>query len=257
MASHYTVLQYVPNALTGERANVGIIAFDDTRVVCRTLHNWRRVSSFGGSDVHAVRELVEEFTRRDLSPTDVTRALETWTSSLRLSAPRASVAPVDRLLEQMAEVMLVDVEPKQRLNTKLTVMRNGRVALERAVDTKVQRADLTVESRLPVDGYRVSHDVDLAVQNGRVLLVAQAVSFARSTSQSIQRDVDATAWILEDLGSSATPPHLAVLVAPPTHGNKSAYDAGLKLFRELKAEVVPQNTIGSWADKAVAALNVA
>lgn len=254
MGSHYTILQYVPNSMSGERLNVGVIAFDEESVHCRTLHNWRRVSSFGGAEVKALRALVEEFTSQDLTPSQVRDAAESWMESLRLTAPRASVAPVDRLVDQMADLMLVDIAPQKRQYTKLTVVRFGRAALERAVQTKTDRTDLTVELSHPVPGLRVNHDVDLAVQNGRVLLVAQAVSFAQKSSKSIQRDVDATAWVLEDLGKSQTPPDLAVLVAPPLGGSNTAYEASRKLFRELQASVIPQAGIDTWANGAVAAL---
>ena len=42
MTSYYSVVQYVPNPMSGERVNVGVIAFDGHAVRTRFLRNWTR-----------------------------------------------------------------------------------------------------------------------------------------------------------------------------------------------------------------------
>ncbi len=49
MASFYTVVQYVPDPVTDERVNIGVIVAAEDTVQSRFLSNWRRVKQFGGT----------------------------------------------------------------------------------------------------------------------------------------------------------------------------------------------------------------
>ena len=57
MPSRYCIIRYVPNPLTEERVNVGVIAYDDTQVRVRFLERWNRVKHFAGRDITFLRDL--------------------------------------------------------------------------------------------------------------------------------------------------------------------------------------------------------
>src|SRR5438309_1341485 len=56
MPSYYSIVQYVPDPVTDERINVGIIAFGDGIILTRFIRNWSRVRLFGGANVSFVRQ---------------------------------------------------------------------------------------------------------------------------------------------------------------------------------------------------------
>lgn len=251
MPSYYSIVQYVPDPLADERINVGVVAFDDDRVVSRHLHSWRRVQSFTGHSVDHLRSIVAEILGDDLSPDEVRKAIAEWDESIQFTRPRASLVDPGTLLDTVYAQAVTDREPQSRKNTKARVIRAGRVALERAVHQKLASSELDVESSLSVQGERGQHDADLALRNGRVLLVAKAISFDRQNLRDVERDIGATAWFLDDLNNTPNPPDRAVLVGPRPSERRSEFNTGIKLFQSLNAQVVREADIDSWAGEVV------
>ena len=253
MPAYYSIVQFVPSRVADERINVAVVVYDDQRLVCRTLHHWGRVRTFAGESVEHVRDSVESMLSSDLEPDDILRSAEAGVSTVQFTRPRASLLPADALLDQIAGAALMDREPQRRVHSKNDVIRAGRVALEREASSHLGTGhNLGVVANATIDGKRAGHEADLALKNGRLLLVAQAISFDRSTKRDVQRDVNALAWFLDDLNSVTHPPQRAILVAPPAiAGDRTDYVAGTDLFRELNAKVVLRGEIDAWAREAV------
>lgn len=55
MASRYSIVQYVPNPITDEWINIGVVAFDDNDVRVQFVNNWGRVQAFGREDINFLR----------------------------------------------------------------------------------------------------------------------------------------------------------------------------------------------------------
>jgi len=73
------------------RINIGVIAFDEKRVLTRCLANWTRVKAFGNVDEPIMRGLSSEIENAsDLWPKGVIEMAEQWSHSLQLTNPRAS-----------------------------------------------------------------------------------------------------------------------------------------------------------------------
>jgi len=97
--SYYTIIQVVPDPLTDERINVGVIAFDDDgHIEHRVLNNWNRVKAFAGAaNVNPVTTSVHGIFDEALTP-DVIRSMTTeWRHSVQLTTPRGSLANVKSL----------------------------------------------------------------------------------------------------------------------------------------------------------------
>lgn len=254
MTSYYTVVQFVPDPLTDERINVGVIAFDDEgNVDHRLLSNWNRVRAFTGRDIKPLRSAVENLVEEGLTADAIRSIASEWRHSVQLTDPRVSLTTVDELLDDMTPMMLVDPEIKHRRQNKLTLLREAREAFDHAF-LEVPAFDgheLRVESKIEVPGRHVTHAADLAVTNGHLILAAQAVSFVREPSIDLRKDVSATAWTLEDVGQTDDAPKLAVLVAPPADANRPDYVQGTKLFKDLGADVIKESGISGWANKFV------
>jgi len=248
MAQYYSVVQFVPNPLTDERVNIGVIVFDDSgQRDSRFLENWSRVSSFGGH-APALQAVAREIAEAALTPGSVEEMSARWRHSVQLTAPRASLAPMNRLLDDMSETMLVQRPKRSPNQAKLQVVRAARTSFERAFANLGRDQDISVDPRGDVVGLHATHEVDLTVSNGHLLLAAKAVSFARKPGRDIERDISATAWTIEDLRQGAQNFTVAVLVAPPDDTKRADFREGARLFRDLQAEVLSADDLESFAE---------
>lgn len=132
MASRYSVIQYVPNPITEDRINIGVIVSDEQDVRVRCLQNWERVRCFGMSEdidllknfAHKMQEATKE---RLLFPGDHPSDLPIherfvnlahgWMNGIQFTEPCDSLVSVDQLLEDMAQTYLL--EPLQIVKMKI------------------------------------------------------------------------------------------------------------------------------------------
>lgn len=79
---------------------------------------------------------------------------------------------------------------------------------------------------------------------------AQGLSFEKSFSVDVQKDVDATAWAINDIRN--TPAHrllpVAILALPPG-SDSQPFVRAKKVFRSLKAEMISGTEVGNWVKK--------
>lgn len=121
--SYFSVIQYFPNPVSGERMNVGVLAFDEDQVQVRFLSNWDRARYFGrGEDIALLKEFacrMEEASQAGLLfPGDVPSSTprhkrllgvtDHWINSIQLTEPRGSLDSVGILLEDMVQTFLLD-----------------------------------------------------------------------------------------------------------------------------------------------------
>jgi len=105
MVSFFRVLRYYPDAVTGERINVGVIAFNDEQVVTRVRRGWDRVASFGGNLSQQVAE--DYLAGLQAKPAGSLRDYEAhYMSCMELSEPCVSIETVSELADDMAKRML-------------------------------------------------------------------------------------------------------------------------------------------------------
>jgi Protein of unknown function (DUF3037) len=252
MANHYSVVQYVPDPLTDERVNIGVLVFDRDGVqACRFLEQWSRVKAFGG-DVQALQKVVHEIEQANLSADDVHSMVESWNQSIQVTVPRASLVDSPRLLEQISAVMLREIRPASRSQGKLNVIRLARETFESAIRNSERAEELQVEPRGEVPGRLDAHNVDLTVRNGHLIFAAKAISFERTPSVALKKDIAETLWTLDDIGSADEPPTLAVLTAPPNDKNRDDYRRARNLFEELNATVLEPRSVQAYAREFVA-----
>jgi hypothetical protein len=94
------------------------------------------------------------------------------------------------------------VAPTPPRRPKLELLRRAGSAVEAALREHQVEQHGHVDQRLNVPGLYTSHPVDLAISSGKLLVAAQALSFERSPGAQVQRDISATAFILENIGRS-------------------------------------------------------
>ncbi|CAH2572119.1 hypothetical protein PRNO82_01518 [Planktothrix rubescens] len=128
MVSRYSIIQYVPNPITDERINIGVVAFTDHDVRVQFLVNWERVHNFGMENIDFLKDFAERMketaSRGLVFPGDeeseipkherLTKIARGWMNSIQFTEPRPSLANVDKLLKDIVEDFLV--EPPKSLN---------------------------------------------------------------------------------------------------------------------------------------------
>ena len=71
------IVQYVPDAVTNERINIGVIVLDENRASAAFLSNWGRVKQFAGRDIQFLQDLQHDSRHWDAEA--VLRFSQQWT----------------------------------------------------------------------------------------------------------------------------------------------------------------------------------
>jgi DUF3037 family protein len=274
MPSRYCIVRYVPNPLTEERINVGIIAYDDAQVRVRFLERWNRVRHFAGRDITFLRELARDLEAAvgeqrllavgsdpiTLHGSAIERMAAKWINLVQLSEPRASLAPVDQVLNEMTALFLAEGQEHPR---EFRDHRYARRYLQQGVRRALeQRLDPTQVTALlggtTVRGSHQEHSFDIVIANGATYGAGSGLSFeAPEVTKGLQMTADALAWSIDDVHQREPRLPLAVAVLPParaTPDSRRLYSQSVRIYRELGAEVLSPAQITAWARKIAAKL---
>jgi hypothetical protein len=255
MPSFASVVQYVPDAVLGERINIGVVVYDsDGRTWTHFLKDWRRVRRFATGDV------VDELKRfgqeaKGLTADDIRAAAARRWNSIRFTPPAGSLLDGDTLRTQSAQRFLIDPprRPARGHMVKSRVVARARRRLRDAlIDWLGGSGPLRLKADYDIVGQTdLPHRFDLAIVNGRPRYAAEAVSFQGPSERDIGKAVDATAYAVEDVRRWATAQALplAVLVARPADGDPDRYAKAERTFADAGAEVVLDDELDEWADR--------
>jgi len=185
-----------------------------------------------------------------LDPRQVEATIGQWENSLRFTAPRGSVSDAKTLLSEIASAFLKETTAK----TKTEKPRNRRTAariaaslLFDAVEEQLaRRADQVVAKNKVLTGQLESHTLDVVLANAKPFAAVQALSFEVDREPELNRDVDAAAWILEDVGKKHKHLPIAMFLLPPSRPS-APYERARKLFPKLNGEIVTEQKMPQWA----------
>lgn len=257
MASEYTIVQYLPNPITGERVNVGVIVLGEDRAYCRFLKNWRRVKQFGAEDLGFLRAFARD-TSNACSPQQsfehvpetakldraiVARMIEEWANSLQLTPLRGSLLEAKDLLGQLASRFLVEPQTVTRgyLDRKhaasMAIRSVSEVVSEKSHGMKT---DL-VHTRYPVRGEFSSHKFDVAVANGVPFFLAHGLSFETSEKER-EEAVQLALWGFRDVREEDAELPMGVVLVPPKK-QTTAYKDILQQFKRLNVSVIEGKSV--------------
>ncbi len=236
MAARYSVIQYIPDPVTDERVNVGVVAFFENQVATRFLTNWQRVRNLFGKDA-AVPDRVEELFR-GINVGRLHQMIEESSGSIRLTRPNASLRSVEQTLEDAVCRFLTD-PPFQITDSRshADVVTFAKFQLSAAVAQTLgsRAAKAAIRQKVEVPGrFGVSRPFDLAIQNGKVLHLLQGLSF--QGKRTYERRVEATAFLAEEVKDRIP---FTVIVAPPK-AEGAAYDNATRTLRAVGATVVTE-----------------
>jgi len=195
-----------------------------------------------------------------LRPDTVEQIASRWINSVQLSEPRASLAPVDQVLNEMASLFLKDHEEQAR---EYRDHRHARSFLRRGVRRALrERFDLAqVEaftSSRQVRGGHQAHNFDLVIGNGVIYGAGAGLSFENPEPvKSLQVVSDALAWSIDDVRQRDKDLSIAVVVLPPigpAGPSHNVYAEAGRIYRELGAEVFTPDGVSRWANQIAAKL---
>ncbi len=262
MESYFSVVEYLPDPLTDERVNIGVIVFGEGRARSRFLNNWQRVKAFSQTDTGFLKEFardVEKSTaaqlglpgignRPSLDLADLQEISRSWLNAIQLTEPKASLKTPDELLELVASRFLKEPRREKRgfrdrRAAASLAIRHVATALRargEGLDQKVLKKQFVIRGKLD------EHCFDVAAANGKPFFAARALSFETPDSDDLRKDIDSTLWALDDVRNKTKRLPLAVVALPPK-GRSSTFARAAKVFEALDARLVTDETVSGWA----------
>ncbi|MDA0865277.1 MAG: DUF3037 domain-containing protein [Cyanobacteria bacterium] len=271
MVSRYSVIQYVPNPISDERINVGVLAFDDETVQVHFLSSWDRVRYFGQrEDVSILKEFAQQmeeaagsgllFPGDQSDPTPKHERLlavaDGWMNSIQFTEPRGSLESVDHLLEKMVQTYLPEIahrpKPRDRQFAARLATTHVRNLLKQQLGKDAVKELLRTNYEL--SGHHKNHKFDVTVANGKPFFAAHGISFEVQTSEAV---MDSLAWMILDVKESMPEFPLAVVALPPRpevpdHQRlMKLYDSTTDTYQELGAKVLDEAGVDSWVSQQI------
>jgi hypothetical protein len=265
MATFFSIVRFVPDPVAAEAINIGLLVACGDRIEVRPLASWDRVRAFAGgsSACKDARRLIEELAEapklflgieRVEIAEDLRVCLSQWTRALQFSDVRASLDPVDTLMQALEPLILVGQRPSMLMQTnrRQVVVRTIYRAMTSAFELRFERkARGLVQTHTPVAGQRTRHKIDVGVVNGSLYAGAFALSFTTDQVDRQWKDTDAVAFAVEDLrayGAADVP--LGVIMDTPEIGTEASARADA-LLRDMQVERVPLQKVYEWARRAI------
>ena len=271
MTAQYIIVQYVPDPTADERINFGVIVWDDARVYSTFVSDWSRARHFGGENIAFLKDFavhVGDLTKQprsdyqEFSPSRIGNIINAWKDSIQFTAPRGSTRSASELFAELPSMFL-------RGHAGAPVERAEAVTRGRSVAVKLAYKCVyaVVKARMPekakelvrknesVTGRYYQHEFDVVFANGRPFAAVNALSFEMANRSQLQKDIDATAWIVDDVRMNPKTEDLplAIYTLPPLgEDDRPLFEKATKAFRGLKADVIVQDeAMSRWTDKQI------
>lgn len=123
MSCKYSIVQYFPNPVSGERINIGVVVLSGNIFVSKFIDSWERVERFAinKADLTMLHAFVNNFNKVAATgflfssdPNDKRSNLErleyvatNWHNSIQFTKPRGSLEPINSLLCELVLEFLV------------------------------------------------------------------------------------------------------------------------------------------------------
>jgi hypothetical protein len=269
MPTHYSVVQYVPDPLTGERINIGIIAVGDSEIASRFLDSWARVECFAaGHSVDFLRDFAEEIqaaspAQLGLSgltlPEDLT--VETlqniacrWTNAVQFTTPATSLKQPAELLAGLAPRFLRTTTTATSIVGRPRDRRRAAAIAHSALSLAVeyQQMQAQVKRRTLIRGALEEYRFDSVALNGRPLLAAHGISF-ESGGDDVERSVDALGQAIRDVRDHLEHLQIGVVALRREEDeNSRPFKRAVHIFETYGARVLREDEVQDWAIDAAA-----
>jgi hypothetical protein len=260
MVTKYSVVRYLPNPLSGERINMGVIAWGEGQIAAQFIKDWRRARAFGREDISFLKDFVEPtgasargqqqllaFGSNPIDAKQFDQLVNDWGNSIRFSELRTSLRSPEEVIRAISSIYFPELPHHsqegrtRRMAAMLALHRVSQVLIH---ERGPQAGDLIKREHV-IRGKSDEHRFDLVVANGRPFLAAQGLSFEKSFTRTVQKDVDATAWAIDDVRRADTELPMAIVAFTPKEPCLPV-ERDRKIFRALKANMVSEKQLDRW-----------
>lgn len=266
MTSKYSVVQFVPNAISGERINIGVIAFSEDRISTKFLANWGRVRPFAGTDIAFLKDFAKEIeesvssqlalpgfkTIESLNENLINKISSEWANSIQLTAPRTSLKPVNELIDSISKQFLLQPTHQEKTyRDRRSAAMIAKIIVRGAIEEyagKEQIAKL-MHTQHEIQGKYGPHVFDTVVANGSAYMAIQSVSFELPEATQLDQLVDAVAFQIFDVRQINRKLPIGILaLLPKSRQSRSykIYDRAQRTYTGLNATVIPEKEAATW-----------
>jgi hypothetical protein len=258
--TYYSVVKFIPDPLSGESVNIGLIVFSPEGEYGRAVFDdsERRARRIAPGANLAFLDQVERELRDALPRPTGQKTLglagRGWDSEalwrlsrdsqnvLQFSEPLASTEEPERLVHRLKEIYLPALAGRSRSRDALAVRRHVRRDLVRVGLSAWLRDDFEVKGRH--DRYRF----DIAVVrngNGSADQLIESMTLAKADTEATRRELDALGYALYDLRNAERTGPVALVVAPDE--SRTLVKLAGSILDEFDAEVVIEDAADNWA----------
>jgi hypothetical protein len=205
-----------------------------------------------------VSALTKETNRdyREFSPTRIEKLIPAWTDSIQFTQPRGSTQSASQLITELPlrflriqEEVLTEARPSQNRAFAVRVAYNCILGAAKA--RAPHKAKDLVRKHLSLRGKFNEHSFDVVLVNGSPFAAVNALSFGITSRSTLQREIDATAWIFDDVRKRTEDLPLAIYIARAAHDD-ALFETTAKTFNGLKSKVIAEERdMMKWAETQV------
>lgn len=269
MASLYTVVQYVPDPVTEERINIGVIVIGEDKAYAQFVDDWRRVSSFGGGKsvqflrdfATQIEEAAENVTVGQLSlqpkserpwidDAILERMASSWINSIQLTPLKGSLDNPSELLDHVSKRFLRTPQRRERpfrdRNQAARVVReqvrDGLVNALGSQGTKLFRGSFNV----PGEAY--FHQVDAVVWNGSPRFAAAGLSFENPDNPERVTQLQLSLWAARDVRDRYPGLPFGVMVLEPENREDQGLVEVQSAIETVGAVYLREHEVEPWAE---------
>jgi Protein of unknown function (DUF3037) len=270
--SYYSVVRYVPDPIRDERINIGVVVTGESGEFAgaKFTHDLQRAKSFGAEDPGFLKnfsKMLEDLTvqpqlRLELEKepswdlATVRMVHEQWGNAIQFGEPRAALEsdPSKLLDEVFARYVTGTRRRDQRVKDRRWVAAQGILRLRASAKERFPRIDVDqiVKRSHEVTGKFDAHTFPIFLQRNGTAHAIEAISFEVDDSDRLAREVDATAWAIDDVRK--TRPELPISVLVLEKAKSSHFQRAERLYKALDAPIVRSADVDEWAHQAVRAL---
>jgi hypothetical protein len=260
----YSILQYVPDPVRGERINVGVLVAAEAGDYfgAKLIHRreFGRIKRLGyGLDLEFLTEFDDQLRRDSFEAAQIpgtagnvwgvdalAAASREWANTMQLTPPRPVLS--EKAPELLTDLYRRFVAPPAPPRTRARDRRwiNRRVSTKLRALLRAQRPDLDatrhVKSDVTIQGGLQLHRFDIQLANGRPIDVVRSLSFETGDKQGLQTEIDAVAWAIDDLKSAEHAPPVTVV----SIGGGKQLETAASVYEKLGATFVREREIDGW-----------
>ncbi len=265
MPAYYTIVQYVPDPVSGERINIGVVVLAEERVYSRFLSNWKRAKCMAAArmDIESVVEFAKQVetitstqqsiryngTTLDLNITKIENIIKNWCNVIQFTPLRWAALSPEATLETNFSRYICEAPkaPRSKAYTRYNLCADAANLFKHTVFdlTRDLKSEDFVKVRRNLCGSRACHTFDVQLFNEKPLLAAQTISFYKRLTRDLDDEIRAIAFDLIDVRDRDAEMPLSVVVHTDDLTNPHYLEA-CDTFTKCEVSVLKLQEIPKW-----------